>query len=89
MADIADWLHSSFNIYIPVTINNWKYKQQRGQRVILQLPLPYHIGESFYPGNGDEKIYYKAGTYAWLQDNCPNIPILRLYGFALSTGQTV
>ncbi|PLB53810.1 hypothetical protein P170DRAFT_451803 [Aspergillus steynii IBT 23096] len=39
------------------------------------------------PGNADEKIRCEAGAYAWLQHNCPDIPIPRLYGFALSTGE--
>jgi hypothetical protein len=51
--------------------------------------LPYRIGEDCCPGNGDEKVRCEAGTYAWLQENCPTVPIPRLYGFGLSTGQTV
>ncbi|KAE8152358.1 hypothetical protein BDV25DRAFT_69954 [Aspergillus avenaceus] len=88
VADIVDWLHGSFNVCVPVTINNWKNSRQTGQRVLLRLPLPYRVGESFHPGNVDEKIRCEAGTYAWLQDNCPDVPIPKLYGFALSTGET-
>ncbi|KAJ0417842.1 hypothetical protein BJY00DRAFT_288788 [Aspergillus carlsbadensis] len=40
------------------------------------------------PGNGDEKVRCEAGAYAWLQENCPDVAIPELYGFALSTGQT-
>lgn len=89
VADTKDWLHGSFNVCIPVTIQNWGRKQQLGPRVLLQIPLPYRVGESFRPGNCDEKVQCEAGTYAWLQENCPDVPIPRLYGFAMSTGETV
>lgn len=55
----------------------------------MRFPLPYRVGESFRTGNCDEKIRCEAGSYAWLQKNCPNVPIPKLYGFALSTGETV
>ncbi|PWY66961.1 hypothetical protein BO83DRAFT_451488 [Aspergillus eucalypticola CBS 122712] len=57
--------------------------------MVLRLPLPYRIGEDFMPGNGDEKVKCEAGTYAWLQENCPDVPIPELYGFGLSTGEAV
>jgi len=91
MTEWQDWLRGSFNVCIPVTIDgdNWADRRQPGHRVILRFPLPYRIGESFRPGNGDEKIQCEAGTYAWLEQNCSDVPIPRLYGFALSTGETV
>ncbi|KFY79015.1 hypothetical protein V498_08999 [Pseudogymnoascus sp. VKM F-4517 (FW-2822)] len=68
---------------------NWYHgKEQPGQRVLIRFPLPYRVGEAFHPGNGDEKIRCEAGTYAHLQENCPEIPIPRLYGFATSDGET-
>ena len=87
--EVADWLRGSFNVCIPVTIDDWKCKAQSGNRVLVRLPLPYRVGDDFHPGNGDEKIRCEAGTYAWLQENCPDVPIPRLYGFATSTGETV
>ncbi|KAJ5088640.1 hypothetical protein N7456_012256 [Penicillium angulare] len=89
IADVEDWLHGSFNVCIPVTIKDWKTRTQPGTRVLLRLPLPYKLGEDVCPGNSDEKIRCEAGTYAWLQENCPDIPIPRLYGFATSDGDTV
>jgi hypothetical protein len=89
IAEPEDWLHGSFNVCVPVTIDDWPGRKQQGQRVLIRFPLPYRIGEAFRPGNGDEKIQCEAGTYAWLQQNCPDIPIPRLYGFATSTGETV
>lgn len=89
VADVGDWLHGSFNVCVPVSINDWEARTQSGSRVLLRLPLPYRLGEEFRPGNSDEKIRCEAGTYAWLQENCPDIPIPRLYGFATSDGETV
>ncbi|OOF95541.1 hypothetical protein ASPCADRAFT_6062 [Aspergillus carbonarius ITEM 5010] len=57
-----DWLHGSFNVCIPVTVDY----PQRNKRVLLRVPLPYRIGEAFRPGNGDEKIRCEAATYAWI-----------------------
>ncbi|RHZ62495.1 hypothetical protein CDV55_102906 [Aspergillus turcosus] len=82
VADTENWLHGSFNVCVPVTIDSW------GKRVLLRFPLPYRVGESFRPGNCDEKIRCEAGSYAWLQKNCPDVPIPKLYGFGLSTGET-
>lgn len=89
VADMDDWLHGSFNVCVPVSINDWGSRTQSGTRVLLRLPLQYRLGEEFCPGNSDEKIRCEAGTYAWLQENCPDVPIPRLYGFAMSDGETV
>ncbi|KAK1141276.1 hypothetical protein N8T08_009179 [Aspergillus melleus] len=83
LTDLEDWLHGSFNVCIPVVVHGWNKK-----RVLIQFPLPYRVGEAFRPGNSDEKIKCEAGTYAWLQENCPDVPIPQLYGFALSTSET-
>jgi hypothetical protein len=87
VAERDEWLNGSFNLCIPITIDGWKSHSSR--RVIFRVPLPYRVGELFRPGNSDEKLRCEAGTYAWLQEHCPTVPIPRLYGFGLSTGQTV
>lgn len=79
MADIKSWYHGGFNVCIPVTISAWEGKELPGQRVLIRFPLPYRVGEAFRPGNGDEKIRCEAGAYAYLQENCPEVPIPRLY----------
>jgi hypothetical protein len=89
VAEIKDWFCGSFNVCVPVTIDNWKCRQQPGHRIPLRFPLPYRVGEEFRHGNGDEKIQCEAGAYAWLQENCSDVPIPRLYGFATSTGESV
>lgn len=64
IAERDHWLHGSFNVYIPITTDNWR--KHPGKRVIIRFPLPYRVGEAFRPGNADEKLRCEAGTYAWL-----------------------
>ena len=88
--DIADrdgWIHGSFNVCIPIVVNNWK--EHPGKRMIIRFPLPYRVSEAFRPGNSDEKLRCEAGAYTWLQENCPSVPIPQLFEFGLSTGQKV
>jgi hypothetical protein len=83
----VDWIHGSCNLCVPIDI--LRPGRHACTRVIMRFPLAYRVGEDFRPGNSDEKLRTEAGTYAWLQENCPAVPIPRLYGFALSTGQSV
>ena len=63
------------------------------------LPLPGvggHSSDSLSPialaRFSDQAMRTKRSVvrpYAWLQENCPSVPIPQLHGFALSTGQTV
>lgn len=55
---------------------------------MIRFALPHRVGEEACPGNGDEKVNCEAGTYAWIQEDCPDIPIPHMYGFGLSTGKT-
>ncbi|KJK87005.1 hypothetical protein H633G_09131 [Metarhizium anisopliae BRIP 53284] len=80
------WRHGSFNLCIPVHVNP-SAKSAPPQFVLLRFPLPYRVGEVVRPGNSDEKVNCEAATYAWLQENCPAVPIPQLYGFGLSTNQ--
>ncbi|KAJ5715482.1 uncharacterized protein N7483_012663 [Penicillium malachiteum] len=88
----GDWRWGSFNVSIPFIVKRWSKRAQsqpqKGNRVMLRFPLPYRVGDAFRPGNSDEKLQCEAGTYAWLQQNCPDVPIPQLYGFGLSTGET-
>lgn len=87
VVDVEDWIHGSFNVCIRIDVDG--QGQDAGTQVMIRFPLPYRIGENCRPGNADEKVRCEVGTYAWLQENCPSVPIPRLYGFGLSTGQTV
>ncbi|KAL6235926.1 hypothetical protein BDW75DRAFT_229967 [Aspergillus navahoensis] len=73
------------NLCIPVTIIGSNLTLQFGNRVLVRFPLPYRVGEYSKPGNSDEKVRCEAGTYSWIEENCPEIPVPRLYGFGLST----
>ena len=87
ISDQSEWLNGSFNLCVPVSIEN--RRQGCSRRVLMRFPLPYKTAESFRPGNGDEKIRCEAATYAWLNQECPSIPSARLHGFGLSSGQRV
>lgn len=89
VSETEEWIHGSFNVCIPVTLENERRTGRRAQRMMFRIPLPHRVGEGYYPGNADEKIRCEAGTYSWLQENCPDVPIPHLYGFALSTGEAV
>ncbi|OAR02927.1 hypothetical protein LLEC1_05693 [Akanthomyces lecanii] len=82
------WRHGSFNLCVPIGVLADPSAQLRvSKQVLLRFPLPYRVGEAEKAGNSDEKLNCEAATYAWLQENCPSIPIPRLYGFGLSTNQ--
>lgn len=81
IADPKDWLLGGFNVCLPVSTPK--------QKVLIRFPVLHRVGDDFRPGNADEKIRCEVGTYAWLAKNCPSVPVPKLYGFGLSTGQTV
>ena len=83
----VDWIHGSFNICLPVNICGWG--KHMGRRVLVRFPLPYKTGEMEHPGNADEKLRCEAATYIWIRENCPDVPIPRLWGFAFSDGHSV
>lgn len=80
--DPKTWIQGTFNFCVPVTVDNER-------RVLIRFPLPCRIGDKAYPGNSDEKLRCEAATYAWMQQKCPGVQVPTLYGFALSTGQSV
>lgn len=85
--DVEDWIHGSFNVCIRIDVEF--QGKDHDKQLMIRFPLPYRIGENCCPGNADQKVRCEVGTYAWLQENCPSVPIPRLYGFGLSTGHTV
>jgi len=80
-----DLIHGSFNVCFQCDIFDLAGNVVR--QVMIRFPLPYRIGESPCPGNADEKVRCEVGTYAWLKENCPTVPIPQLYGFGLSKGK--
>ncbi|OAR02626.1 hypothetical protein LLEC1_04132 [Akanthomyces lecanii] len=81
------WLHGSFNLCVPVMIDVEGEEARFPQFALIRFPLPYSVGEETHRGNSDEKLRTEAATYAWIGENCPDVPIPRLYGFGLSTKQ--
>ncbi|KAL5333197.1 hypothetical protein BJX70DRAFT_392369 [Aspergillus crustosus] len=81
--DTEEWLSGTFNVCIPIYIGSNK----SGPGYLIRLPLPYRVGDRFNPGNADEKVICEVGTYLWLQQICPEIPIPKLHGYGLATGQ--
>jgi hypothetical protein len=87
LGEVREWIHGSFNVCIPVYVDNWS--KHPGRRVIIRFPLPYKIGESACPGNAEEKLRCEAATFIWIQEHCPHVPIPHLWGFGFVGGQSV
>ena len=87
VAPRSEWIHGSYNICLPVYVYTRKTHPEK--RVIIRFPLPYKIGEETFPGNADEKLRCEAATYIWIQENCPDVPVPQLLGFAFSGNQCV
>lgn len=81
MAPRNEWLCGSFNVCIPVHVKDHS-------RVVIRLPLPHRFATRTCPDLANEKIRGEAATFAWLSDNCPNVPIPRFWGFGLSDGRS-
>ncbi|KAF2756136.1 hypothetical protein EJ05DRAFT_512686 [Pseudovirgaria hyperparasitica] len=79
LSERAEWICGSFNICLPIHISS-THHLKLPQRALIRFPLPFGVGETFDPGNADEKLRCEAATYIWLQSNCPTIPIPRLLG---------
>ena len=87
LGEVREWIHGSFNVCIPVYIENWD--RCSAKRVLIRFPLPYKVGESAYPGNADEKLRCEVATFIWIQQHHLDIPLPRLWGFGFAGGQTV
>ncbi|KAM3541973.1 hypothetical protein ARSEF1564_005142 [Beauveria bassiana] len=85
------WRHGSFNLCIPFTIIAKMTDPDVLPNVLpyafIRFPLPYRVGEAAHPGNLDEKVRCEAATYAWMEENCPDVPIPKPFGFGLSTNE--
>ena len=80
LGHMREWIHGSYNMCLPLRITC----QASGShsRVMIRFPLPYKIGEEYKPGNAEEKLRCEAATYIFIQENCPDIPVPKLLGFA-------
>ncbi|KAL2838529.1 hypothetical protein BJY01DRAFT_258009 [Aspergillus pseudoustus] len=80
------WQHGSFNVCIPVTIEQSEKSQSLSSKMAFRVPLPYKVGEHHYPGNCEEKLRSEAATYIWINKNCPEVPTATLRGFGVPGG---
>ncbi|KAH8651802.1 hypothetical protein BGZ60DRAFT_497399 [Tricladium varicosporioides] len=74
------WIRGNFNVCIPVKVRLAGFNKN----LIFRCPMPHKLAEAKYPGTVDEKLSSEVGTYVWMQEHCPDIPIPRLYGFGFS-----
>jgi hypothetical protein len=84
VAPPSDWLCGSFNVCVPIRLSG-----PRAHRLLIKCPLPHRLGGLVDPRLLDEKVRCEAASFAWISQNCPRVPIPRLWGFALSNGLTV
>lgn len=81
ISDRTEWKFGDFNVCVPLTIPHLR------RRLMLRCPFPFMLGQ---PETAnlmiDEKLRCEAGTYAWISRNCPQVPILKLWGFGLPSG---
>jgi hypothetical protein len=79
------WVCGSFNVCIPVRIRSASFNKN----LMSRCPMLHKLAEARYPGTVDEKLSSKVGTYVWMQEHCPGVPILQLYGFGFSDNRHV
>ena len=79
------WIRGNFNVCIPVEVRSASFSKN----LIFRCPMPHKLAEAKYPGTIDEKLSCEVGTYIWMQDRCPDIPIPQLYGFGFSDNRHV
>ena len=87
ISDCSTWISGNFNVCIPAFVQGRKDGTQK--KVIIRIPLPYKLGESENAGNVEEKVRCEAATYIWIRNNCPSVPIPRLWGFGFTGGLCV
>lgn len=80
------WIRGSFNVCVFAEVTSGTGEQRKA---VFRCPLPHKLAESEYPGSVDEKISCEVGAYAWIEENCPEIPSPHLFGFGFSDGRHV
>lgn len=80
-----EWIRGSFNVCIPVVVDC--HNRQPKRTVLMRCPMAYRLSRDI--GSVDEKIGCEVATYAWMQENCPDIKIPDLLGFGFSDGRNV
>ncbi|KAK4151607.1 hypothetical protein C8A00DRAFT_45227 [Chaetomidium leptoderma] len=76
-----NWPFGSFNQCVPIGVHD-PSTGTAGSRLLLRVPMAHRL-----TGMVDEKMRCEVATYIWMQENCPDIPIPRLYGFGFPDGR--
>jgi hypothetical protein len=84
--DTVTWIKGQFNTCILIHVHE---SDGSTSKKIFRCPLAHKDGERFSPGAVDEKMRAEVGAYAWIEENCPEIPAPKLHGFGLSPGLQV
>ena len=84
VAERSSWMHGDFNTCIPISVSNWGT-----QRLLLRCPFPHMLSGSHTTDKADEKVRCEAATFAWMLQNCAQVPVPRLWGFGLPGGLCV
>ncbi|CRJ98974.1 hypothetical protein BN1708_009522 [Verticillium longisporum] len=79
------WIRGNFNICVPVHVLDKAGSLIR--RVLVRCPMGHKLAEDRHPGTVDEKLSTEVATYAWMQENCPEVPIPALLGFGFTDGR--
>ena len=79
--DTVTWIKGQFNVWIPVYVHE---SDGSTSKKIFRCPRAHKVGERYSPGAVDEKMRAEAGAYAWIEENCPEIPTPKLHAFGLS-----
>jgi hypothetical protein len=81
----SNWPRGSFNQCVPIRVHGASTGAgQASPRLLLRVPMAHRL-----VGMVDEKMRCEVATYIWMQENCPNIPIPRLFAFGFPDGSHV
>lgn len=86
MLGLQEWIAGRFNVCIPVSVTD---TDGTCRKVMMRCAIPHMMAEDTHPGTIEEKMRCEVATYAYFQEECPEIPIPHLFGFCLPDGQKV
>lgn len=79
------WEIGRFNICVLVETHSLG----KTAKMIFRCQKEYQLGEKWFPGVAEEKVRVEAGTYAWIEEHCPEVRIPHLFAFGLKDGPQV
>jgi hypothetical protein len=83
---INTWLIGQFNVCVIVHVHD---DDGKISKKTFRCPMNHKVEERYTPGSVDEKLRAEVATYAWIEINCPDVPVPLLHGFGLSSGLQV